>query len=358
MAEALAPAGSTNLVFSPWSVSCGLALLATGAERRAREEIEPLLGAETNAGRSVGALAADAVAISTVASVSEESVLAVVNTLWVAQTVVAVPAFVEDLGRWPGARLRPTSLITDPNGARRVINEDVAAATGGLITEILPPGSVPPAAAAVLVNALYLLAGWVRPFATDDTVDEVFHAPTGTRRAPTMRGVREVRYATNEGWEYVALPLRLGLRAEVLLPPGEGSPIQRPRPRLVAQLRGAGGEHQVDLHLPRFRVSAAVELADPLRALGVTRIFEPAHPALSAVVEGEPLAVSNARHAAVLRVDERGIEAAAATAQVASMIAYRLLPRVTMRVDRPFWLFITHPETGAVLFLAHLVDPV
>ena len=75
------------------------------------------------------------------------------------------------------------------------------------------------------------------------------------------------------------------------------------------------------------------------------------------VVAEEPLWIAGAYHTAVLRVDETGIEGAAATALVARAIAYRQLPTVEVRVDRPFLLLLTHRRTGAVAFIAQVREP-
>jgi serine protease inhibitor len=75
------------------------------------------------------------------------------------------------------------------------------------------------------------------------------------------------------------------------------------------------------------------------------------------VVVEERLWIAGAYHAAVLRVDETGIEGAAATALVARGVAYRQLPEVEVRVDRPFLLLVTHQRTGAVAFAVRVRQP-
>jgi serpin B len=99
-----------------------------------------------------------------------------------------------------------------------------------------------------------------------------------------------------------------------------------------------------------------VDLIPPLQSLGVSRIFERYPPAVD-IVEQEPLFISGAFHQAVLRVDEKGVEGAAATALVVRGVSAQLLPEVEMKVDRPFFFLVTHRDTGCVLFIARVVDP-
>jgi serine protease inhibitor len=154
----------------------------------------------------------------------------------------------------------------------------------------------------------------------------------------------------------VGLPLDLGFRAEVLLPPAAGDGADAlPDAATLLALRRRARPHRVDLHLPRLRAESATVLNGPLRALGVRRIFSDL--SVGGVVAEESLWIAGAYHAAVLRVDETGIEGAAATALVGRGVAYRQRPTVEVRVDRPFLLFVTHQRTGAVAFVARVREP-
>ena len=61
-------------------------------------------------------------------------------------------------------------------------------------------------------------------------------------------------------------------------------------------------------------------------------------------------------HKAFVAVDEEGTEAAAATAVVMRLTSAPA-EQVEMRVDRPFLFLIRDNETGAILFLGHVVNP-
>jgi serpin B len=206
----------------------------------------------------------------------------------------------------------------------------------------------------VLVNALYLLAGWLQPFRAEDTVGEAFHAAGGSRDVAMMRGRRETGYARATFGQYLSLRLGPGLAAEIVLPPL--GPMQPLSAGDLLSLRKAATPHRVDLHLPRTRLESGTRLAGPLAALGVRRIFDAQAPAITGVAD-QPLFISDAVHRAVLRVDESGVEGAAATAMIMQAVAFRSLPEAEMVVDRPFYLLIGHPGTGTVLFMARVAEP-
>lgn len=58
-------------------------------------------------------------------------------------------------------------------------------------------------------------------------------------------------------------------------------------------------------------------------------------------------------HKAVIEVDEVGTTAAAATAT--GIIPYALPKRFT--INRPFFFFIYHEETNALLFMGRVINP-
>jgi serpin B len=342
---AAAGSGDSNYVCSPWSVACGLAALAPGTTADARDEIAAAVGPPDWLRREA-ALVADS-------GGGGDAVLQVANRLWVDEDRTPNPSFLAELGPWPGAGVRTAPIRRDPEGARALVNADVAATTRGLIPEIIGQGTLR-GMTAVLVNALYLLAGWLQPFRQEDTAEEAFRAPGGTRNVATMRASHETGYAGGASWQYVSLPLALGMQAEVVLPPDEpAEPLAAGR---LTALREAAAPCRVDLHLPRARLEAGTRLAGPLASLGVCRIFDMAAPAVTGVAD-QPLFISDAVHRAVLRVDESGIEGAAATAMVMRAVAFRSLPEVEMVVDRPFYLLVGHRATGAVLFLARIANP-
>jgi serpin B len=360
--RAVAGDGASNFVCSPWSVASALAALAPGTESDARKEIATAVGSSDRLRSEAASVAESSGGLKAPGKRPEaplkapgkrEAILEVANRLWVDEGCIPNPSFLAELAQWPGAGLRTAPISRAPEEARMLVNADVSATTRGLIPEILQEGALD-GMTALLVNALYLLAGWRQPFRPEDTVDEAFHAPAGTRDVAMMRALRETGYAQAASWQYLSLQLGAAMAAEIILPPDR--PMEPITAGHVATLRNAATPHRVRLHLPRTRLEAGAGLAQPLAALGVRRIFDVRAPAVTGVVD-RPLFISDAVHRAVLRVDENGVEGAAATAVLMQAVAFRSLPNVEMVVDRPFYLLIGHPATGTVLFMARVAEP-
>jgi serpin B len=283
------------------------------------------------------------------------------DTVWVQSGLAVRSEFTARLGD-AGATFADADFARAPKAAREEINRVIAEQTEGRITGLLPPDSVEPLTRLVLANAVYLKAAWADPFPAAQTGDAPFYPDGPDRPGLTvrmMRGTAARAYLRGDHYQAVLLPYTDGgLAMAVIVPDG---PLTALRPAIAA--RGLGGilagtdRHRVTLVMPRFRVEASFDLIPALRQLGVNEAFGDGAD-FSGITEAEPLRISTVAHKAYVDVDERGTEAAAATAVGIKMLAaVRLPPPVTMVVDRPFLFAIIHTATGTPLFLGQVSRP-
>ena len=105
--------------------------------------------------------------------------------------------------------------------------------------------------------------------------------------------------------------------------------------------------------VPKFDVNSDLELTDTLKMLGVTDAFDDTRADFSPLADfDEPAAVTQVQHAARVKIDEEGCEAAAFTAIMANATSAMPedLPVVEMELDRPFAFAITGAD-GLPLFV-------
>jgi serpin B len=122
---------------------------------------------------------------------------------------------------------------------------------------------------------------------------------------------------------------------------------------------------EIDLSLPKFKLEPpTIALGQQLRALGMKSAFD--EPPGSANFNGiaprkanDYLAISQVFHKTFIAVDEKGTEAAAATAvTMMATSAMREQPKpIEVKVDHPFFYAIQHVPSGACLFVGRVVDP-
>jgi serpin B len=168
-----------------------------------------------------------------------------------------------------------------------------------------------------------------------------------------MRSNEKQQYAEGNGWKAVELPYAGGASMLVIVPEkGSFSDIEaRIDAPFIAEVSEALSERQVDLGMPRWETESDFDLIPPLQALGIERVFGDAD--LTGIADAG-LWVGGARHAANITVDEKGTEAAAATAVAVMESAAE---PATLIADRPFLYLIRDDANGEVLFLGRLVDP-
>ena len=108
--------------------------------------------------------------------------------------------------------------------------------------------------------------------------------------------------------------------------------------------------------VPKFDISSDLELTDALKALGVTDVFDFDKSDFSPLIDfdrfDKAVAVTKVQHAARVKIDEKGCEAAAFTVVRgdAQSAAPEDLPVVEMDLNRPFAFMITGVD-GLPLFL-------
>jgi serpin B len=124
----------------------------------------------------------------------------------------------------------------------------------------------------------------------------------------------------------------------------------------LAEVFGALTLSRLDLFMPKFELEAAFDLSDELQALGMVApfsditSFDAIHPDTD-VIE---VVVQNT----VIKVDEDGVEAAAATGIGGDGDGDGdPEPPPVMVVDRPFMLAIRDQPTNTLLFFGRVLDP-
>ncbi len=354
----------SNAFLSPYSISLALAMTHAGARGGTAEEMARVLHfglPEEELHRAFNAL--DQALASRGQQTTKEDErfrLHVANALWGQKDYSFQPAFLDLLAQHYGAGLRLVDYRNDPEKAREAINKWVEEQTEEKIKDLLPPGSIDALTRLVLSNAIYFNATWLNPFDEKATQDGAFHLPDGsTVTVPMMQQDELLGYAEGNGYQLVELPYVGDEVSMVILLPAEG--------QFEAFAQGLDGQElasmvqairpmQVSLTLPRFKFETKLELRDALMGLGMEQAFDPEQADFSGMTGQRDLFIDDVYHKAYVAVDENGTEAAAATAVVMRLTSAPAETR-EVRVDRPFLFLIRDIQSGAVLFLGHVVNP-
>lgn len=341
---------TANILMSPWGLATVLTVIDLGAPRGTQGSGETGSGALTEAwtGRpgAIDAVLAEIGAIrqhmTADPAAGAGAVFHDANGIWVAAPKAVSEPAATRAGETLGVRVERVDFA-DPAVVAR-LNAWAAERTEGAIPVLLARPD--PNLEAVIANGLHVAGPWLQPFDAADTRSGVF-AAEGKPDLPVdyMHGVfPDLTVVTAPAFESVSLPLaggdmRLRLRlprpghalAEVMAPTGETSTA---RPAVVA------------LTLPRFTVSANVDLTGALRAAGLGMLFDGSGD-FSGLADGLTH-FDRVSQRLRLRVDESGLEAAAVTVALSTR-GMTPDPEIALVFDRPFLVELVHAPTGAVL---------
>lgn len=115
-------------------------------------------------------------------------------------------------------------------------------------------------------------------------------------------------------------------------------------------------EYNVNIALPKFKLEQKYELNTPLRELGATLAFDKQRADFTKIAPD--VHISAVVHQAVVEVNEKGTEAAAATGIVMNALCMKIpMPIKEFICDRPFLFLIHEKNHGTVLFIGKYVKP-
>jgi serpin B len=387
--------GSKNLVFSPASIEIALAMARGGAKGDTATQMDRVLQTSGWKELAAGINSLDQALASRNGSWTDgegkkELTLKLANAPFAQNGWSIEPAYLDALGAAFGAGLRLVDYQANPDGARQTINRWVSDRTAKRIPELLREPDVSSLTRLFLVNAIYLKAQWTTWFNDEVTQPAAFHRSGGsTVSVPTMErhGGQDIPYARGTGWQatelrYLGPDAKHQLAMLLVLPDdlrafesgfsGDQlaaitASVNKERgllsqfincPGVPADQQDAGCyRYDLDLLLPRFGVETRANLKKVLTALGMPRAFE-TDADFSGIHTGDPLYIGTVIHQANIDVDEKGTEAAAATAVgMDTGGGPSPIKEITLRLDRPFLFFVRDVETGAVLFMGRVTDP-
>jgi serpin B len=282
--------------------------------------------------------------------------LTTANSIWGQDGWELQAPFLDALAVNYGAGVRVRDFQADPEGARAAINRWVEERTNDRIKELIKEGVITSDTRLVLTNAIYFSAAWAEPFEASETADRPFFIGGDQQVAvPSLHQRADHGYAEGEGYRVAELPYDGGQLSMVVIEPDDLAAFEAglTGPRLQ-EIAASVGHYQLELTLPKFRFDAPLELKPILQQLGMVDAFTEAAD-FSRIDGARGLQLTDVVHKGFVGIDERGTEAAAATAVVGGPTSAP--PSATLVVDRPFVFFIRDRPTGAILFVGRVVDP-
>ncbi|XP_010430518.1 PREDICTED: serpin-Z1-like [Camelina sativa] len=266
-----------------------------------------------------------------------------INGFWVEQTLPVDHPFKDLIEKSFKATYAEVDFRSKAEEIRLEVNKWAADQTNGLITNLLPPGSVESETNEVSGNALYFKGAWAQPFQKWCTKNKKFHLVNGSSVSVPFMSSKEEQYVkAYNGFKVLRLPYRKGdddtnreFSMYFYLPDKKDGLDE-----LVKKMTSTPGF--VDKHIP-YHKDKVDNITIP--KFKISFMFK-------ASKEEEKLHIY---HSACVEIDEKGARAAAATAMV--RYSFSTLPKIDFVADHPFLFLIREDKTGTILFAGQIFDP-
>ena len=232
---------------------------------------------------------------------------------------------------------------------RTKINEFISGITNKLIPELLPDGFLTNDTKLLLVNALYFKANWKKKFDSDSTSKKTFFRLTGEKVSMDMMSqIKNFNYFEDENMQMVELPYEENYDMCIIVPKGKLSNIFELDKCCNLPFKSA----MVQIVLPKFTIKKKMSMKQSMEKLGARDIFRNDKADLTNISELKGLYVGDILHECVIKINEEGTEAAAATAVKFNYECAMMEPTPEYKIiaDHTFQFFIKEKSSNIVLF--------
>ncbi|RKU24895.1 proteinase inhibitor I4 serpin [Candidatus Poribacteria bacterium] len=355
--EILKTEDNSNIFISPFSISVAVAMTLNGAAGDTEEGMVNTLQLHNIDTEVINP--GYAILQQTLQVADPKVTLTLANSLWGNQEFSFDSEYRQRNSQFFEAEI--TSLdFRDPSSVNS-INHWVNDKTNGNIPEIIDEISSDDVL--FLLNAVYFKGSWQTEFDPTNTRDAMFHLADGSNK-PVPMMFREDKYPFfySKEFQAVSLPYGDGRISMYIFLPSNDSDLNTFLESLnienweewISQF----SERKVGVNIPKFKLEYKIELNQILKNLGMETAFNHNQADFSRMVSTDTaltgnLYISKVDHKTFVEVNEEGTEAAAVTGIGISVTS--LPPQFT--VNRPFFFAIRDNETGTILFMGTVVDP-
>ena len=359
----LGGAAGENKVYSPLNVYLAFGMLAEITDGQSRQQILDAMGADT-----VETLRARVGALWN-ANYQNDGIntCLLAGSLWLRDDMGYIQPTLDALAEhYYASSYRGQMGSGDYNAALQAwLNEQ----TGGLLKEQASGVELDPSTVIALATAIYFKAGWADEFGEAATAPDTFHTATGDVECDFMHSTEDGALYRGDGFTATSKSLTGGNAMWFVLPDEGTAPEALLDGRFTQFLLAekdddTAGNYWADqrdglirLSLPKFDVVSDTDLIPGMQALGIKDVFDWSISDFTPLTdEADGLCVSEARHAARVKVDEEGVEAAAYTVIDVKATGMLMGDEIDFTLDRPF-LFAVTGEDGLPLFVGVVNRP-
>ncbi|NWR67661.1 A1AF antiproteinase, partial [Bucorvus abyssinicus] len=343
---------SGNIFFSPLSISTAFAMLTLGARSDTLTQILRVLSFNPNEITENEIHEGYRQLMQMVNRKNEGLQLNMGNVLFVLDKLKPQEKFLSDLRTFYEGEAYPMNFKR-ADQAQVNINKYVAERTNGKIKDLI--NNLDPLTEILLISYIYFNAEWEKPFDPKYTKKNKFFVDGNKAvEVPMMFGMGLFNYVYDEQLSstVVQMDYKGGASAFFVLP--DQGKMRKLEKRLscehMSKWRTLVSKRSANVYIPKFTLYGTYDLKDMLYKMGIMDLFT--DKADLSGITGQPQhRISQAIHKAVVKVDETGTEAAAAT----GMEIVPMSVPLTVTFNRPFLMVIL--LNNDILFMGKIMNP-
>ncbi len=346
---------TTNVFISPISISSALAMAYDGAKGNTAKEMRNVLKFSKNQDESHREITE----LLKHYRNNKQSIFTIINAAVAQEKYDFKESYFALLSDY-GAKITKADFtdFAKREEARLAINKWVMDNTNDKIEELVDPNALDDLTRLVLLNAIHFKADWASSFPEEQTRQMIFYGEKRQYISSFMHLRENFKFYQNDEYLIIELPYKDNEASMFLIQPKEGTLIDDYCKNLTyasfTEMEKLMTEQLVDILLPKFKIESKYKLKNPLMAMGMVTAFTTSAN-FSRMNGRSDLMIDEVIHQSFIEVDEKGTEAAAATAVV---VRTKSAPQpVHINFNRPFVFLIKENFKGSVLFLGKFNNP-
>ncbi|HUT86253.1 MAG TPA: serpin family protein [Elusimicrobiales bacterium] len=352
-----------NIFFSPYSVSSALAMVYIGASDETKLQMKNALHFSSDSGKTAQALELISNSITDKSRFLNTSI-SIANGLWAQQDYPFLSEYTDTIENVFSAKIESVDFVRNYEIIRQDINEWVEDKTNDKIQDLIAKGLLQPSSTLVLVNAIYFKSSWMTQFEKHLTEKNApFYGLDNKKfKVNMMNNTDTYAFAPHEGMKILKMPYERNKFAMYVILPNKTVDISKIEKRITAKnidkWTSSLSRVSVRVKFPKLRVEPSYELEEMFKKMGMTDAFNRKANFLN-MSKRRDLFISKIIHKAFCDIDEKGTEAAAATAVIMMRATAMPQPKKSFEftADHPFIFFIRHEESKSILFLGRFTGP-
>ena len=354
-----------NIIFSPYSLFVALSMLERGASTETKSQIDTLLHFDQDLTEQYKKNIALYKYIRSLRK-NKNIELNIANALFINKNITIKKTFSDTLKSEYSSLIFSLDFLNKKDESCKYLNNWIEKETKGNIKNLIPPESIPDYLILYIVNAVYFKGEWVMKFLERNTKPRIFYTQGNKQiKTPFMYQESDFYYYGNKdlqflGMRYSGKKVSMGIilprKWRMLKDIEKNLTIDKLHNICIKSKR-----KDVQVFLPKFKLTSSYELENTLKELGMTEAFNTAADFSNIFGSKGDVWVSRILQKAMIEVNEKGSKAAAATVVEMEGLSIEEVdsrPKpIVFNANRPFLFFIQEKESKAIIFIGRVTNP-